>query len=45
MDLLVEASGKGLREAYVVNCAGGVAEDVYVEGGVVHCVVKIGRSY
>ena len=33
LDVLVEASGEGLREAYVVNCAGGMAEDVYVEVG------------
>ena len=45
LDVLVEATGEGLSEAYIVDRTRGVAEDVYVEGGVVHCVVKIGRSY
>ena len=38
LDVLVEATGEGLSEAYIVDRTGGVAEDVYVEGGVVHCV-------
>ena len=36
LDVLVEATGEGLSEAYIVDRTGGVAEDVYVEGGVVH---------
>ena len=45
LDVLVEATGEGLSEAYIVDRSAWVTEDVYVEGGVVHCVVKIGRSY
>ena len=38
LDVLVEATGEGLCEAYIVDRSAWVTEDVYVEGGVVHCI-------